>query len=141
MPLYEYKCRSCGYIFEELMSSKSTPQTMACKKCGDVSERKMSVFSSVVSGGSPNETIDMTIGREAEKRWQHINDRQNKRRSGKNINTISLPKTKDGKYMPVMGLGSKTDREKRTEYVSALQDHRKKREEKGIPQFSGPGEF
>lgn len=123
------------------MSSKSNIQTMPCKKCGEVSERKMSVFSSVVTGGSPNETVDMTIGREAEKRWQHIYDRQKKRRSGKNIDSISLPKTKDGKYMPVMGLGSKTDREKRTEYVSALQDHRKKRAEKGIPQFSGPGEF
>jgi hypothetical protein len=43
--------------------------------------------------------------------------------------------------MPVMALGNRIEREKKVEYVGALQDHRKKRTEKGQAQFDGPGTF
>jgi hypothetical protein len=101
----------------------------------------MSNFAAVVAGGSPVETADMTIGREANKRWQHYHDRQSKRRGDKELKNFDLPKTRDGKYMPVMALGEKKTVEGRKEYVDALQAHRKDRAKKGIPQFNSVGAF
>jgi len=101
----------------------------------------MSSFAPVVAGGTTVEPVDMTIGREANNRWQKYHDQQSKRRSGKELKTFDLPKSKDGKFMPVMGLGDKETVKGRKEYVSALQQHRKDRAAKGIGQFSGAGAF
>jgi hypothetical protein len=57
------------------------------------------------------------------------------------LQDFKLPKAKDGKFMPVMALGDKTVVENRKEYVSALQQHRKERSEKGMPQFKEVGSF
>lgn len=140
MALFEYKCPNCGLRFEELINKGDESKIVKCKKCGFEAKRMISTFSSVVAGGSENESVDMKIGREANKRWQSYTDRQSKRRDPKKLQTINLPKI--GKsYQPVMSLGDKNDRMQRKEYVGALQEHRKKRKEKGISQFSGPGEF
>lgn len=139
MPLYEYRCLKCGYTFEEL-AGKDDP-AVDCKSCGSKTEKLMSSFSAVMSGGSTNESVDMSIGREADKRWQSHYDRQSKRRGDKELQNVPIPQTKDGKFMPVMALGDSNEKQKRSEYVDALQEHRKKRGEKGIPQFSGPGAF
>lgn len=141
MPLYEYKCSDCGFRFEELINQKDNSEVISCKKCGSEAKKIVSRFSSVIAGGSSNETVDMTIGREANKRWTSYHERQSKRRDPKKLQSVDLPKTKEGSYQPVMALGGKEDRAQRKDYVGALQDHRKKRIEKGIPQFSGPGVF
>jgi len=57
------------------------------------------------------------------------------------MSEVKLPQSSDGKFMPVMALGDRSEREKKKEYVSALQDHRKKRSAKGQSQFGGPGLF
>lgn len=141
MALYEYKCGSCGLRFEELRSHKEDSSRVPCRKCGGSADRQMSVFAHKVAGGSTNETVDMTIGREADRRWQVYHDRQAKRRGERELSTFDLPKTKDGKFMPVMGLGPSSEKAQRMDYVGALQEHRQRRAEKGQPQFSGPGEF
>ena len=141
MPIFEYVCNSCGCEFEELISSKDALEIMPCKKCGEDSLKKVSRFSSVVAGGTSNETADMTIGREAEKRWQMHHERQNKRQDGKTLQKLDLPKDSDGKYMPVMGLGDKAEKNKRQEYSTALKDHRAERVKKGQSQFTESGAF
>jgi putative FmdB family regulatory protein len=141
MPLYEYRCSKCGLRFEELKSSKESSAVVPCQKCGKDSVRQISAFAPVVTGGSANEPVDMKIGREANKRWQRYHDNQSKRHDGKELKNFELPKAKDGKFMPVMGLGEKKEIKNRQEYVSALQDHRKQRQEKGISQFSDKGGF
>ena len=141
MPLYEYSCSHCGLRFEELKNSKEESSTMPCKKCGGSALKQMSAFAPVVAGGTSVEPIDMTVGRESNKRWQNYHDSQSKRHSGKEIKVLDLPKAKDGKYMPIMGLGKKEDVKQRKEYVGALQQHRKDRSEKGVSQFNGAGTF
>jgi putative FmdB family regulatory protein len=142
MPIYEYKCGSCGLRFEELKSIKdASADVMPCRSCGSESRRKVSAFSHTISGGSSNETIDMQVGREANKRWQNYHDNQTKRRGDKQLQSFDLPKTKDGKYMPVMGLGSKKEVADRKEYVGALQEHQKQLSEKGLSQFTEKGAF
>ena len=39
MPLYNYKCKSCGHEFDKLLSlsRKDEPKQNPCPKCGEVS--------------------------------------------------------------------------------------------------------
>ncbi len=41
MPLYEYKCTSCGKRFELIQKFSDPPQT-ACPSCGQTAERQLS---------------------------------------------------------------------------------------------------
>jgi len=137
MPLREYKCTKCNYEFEELVKSDGT---IVCKKCkGDV-ELRVSAFSSVIEGGTSKEPVDMKIGREANKRWQMYHDRQTLRHElvGKKPEPIKLP---EGSLSPAMAVGTTKDKEKRNEYSSALNLHRKNRIKKGQRQFSEAGPF
>jgi len=141
MPIFEYRCSSCNLLFDVLVKQNENAETKPCPTCKKDSPKQMSAFAPVIAGGSSNETPDLTIGRAANSRWQAHHDKQSKRRGDKPLQQVSLPQAKDGKFMPVMALGGTEERTKRTEYVDALQEHRKKRIEKGLSQFSGPGEF
>lgn len=49
MPIYEYRCPSCGAEFEDIRSSRDTSD-VECPECGDQkSERVLSAFA--VGGG------------------------------------------------------------------------------------------
>ena len=138
MPLYEYKCESCSFEFEEL-ANKNSVDLVKCKKCGKDTKKVMSSFSSVVVGSS-KESVDVVIGTAANKRWEMHHERQNARRSGKKMQEFKVPKI--GKeYAPAMALGSKEQRTQRKDYSVALQEHRKQREKRGQKQFSETGSF
>ena len=141
MALYEYRCEECSLLFEELKSSKEESQICKCVSCGGRANRLMSAFAPVVAGGSSVEPVDMTVGRKANERWQQYHDRQSKRRGGQELKTFDLPKSKDGKYMPVMALGDKKTVDGRKDYVGALQEHRQERSKKGVNQFKESGAF
>lgn len=48
MPLYEFRCKSCGEEYEELVASERSP-VPDCPKCGGKTiERKISVFGSAM---------------------------------------------------------------------------------------------
>ena len=51
MPIFEYKCRNCHHVFEELVfSSLTSDEDIICPKCGNNNaEKKMSAFSSTGS--------------------------------------------------------------------------------------------
>jgi len=34
MPIYEYKCRKCGELFEQFVSGDKTDADVKCPKCG-----------------------------------------------------------------------------------------------------------
>jgi len=58
MPLYEYRCKDCGYHFDALRPMKDADNPITCKQCaGDHTERQISVFfaqsgGKVVAGGN-----------------------------------------------------------------------------------------
>lgn len=139
MALHEYKCKDCGYEFEELINNED--EAISCKRCGGSVDMRMSVFSSVVQGSS-NESIDKKIGVEAERRWQMHHERKVKRHKmvGKQPEPITIPQVK-GKSLPAMVVGTHKDKEKRQEYSVALNEHREKRMKRGQPQFSEAGSF
>jgi len=141
MPLFEYECKHCGCEFEELLSAKEADTPQDCKRCGKPAEKKMSSCAAVFAGGAPTETIDTIVGRSAEQRWKQIHERDEQRRKGQNLQPVEVPKTNDGKYMPVMGLGGKQEKDNRKEYTAALKGHVEDRNKRGLAQFNGPGAF
>ncbi|ACS80573.1 FmdB family zinc ribbon protein [Maridesulfovibrio salexigens] len=53
MPIYEYKCRECGAVYEEIASAGSAPAP--CPSCGkDAGEKLMSSTSSLTGKDTPN---------------------------------------------------------------------------------------
>ena len=53
MPIYEFVCKECGTLFEEMRLSSSAFNDIACPKCGTAKvEKAFSTFApSVPSGG------------------------------------------------------------------------------------------
>ena len=53
MPIYEYRCKNCNHLFEELVfSSLTSDEDVVCPKCGtNKAEKMMSAFSSSAAGG------------------------------------------------------------------------------------------
>lgn len=154
MPLYTYRCTGCGFEFEELVSYEKRDGRQVCKKCREEAVRKVGTSFRVKSRLDPkrdtittNNEIDRVVGESAEKRWEGYNERwkenyESRRRArwkGKEPTPIALPKESDGYSRPLMHLGNKKDRSLRKEFSEALQEHRKRRREKGIKQFDGPG--
>jgi len=50
MPLFEYKCKSCGEVFSALRTNQEADQPSRCPRCG--SERTRKVFSPFALGKS-----------------------------------------------------------------------------------------
>lgn len=51
MPTYEYKCGSCGYVFEEFQSMKEAPLRV-CPKCGEKVQRLIGPGAALIFKGS-----------------------------------------------------------------------------------------
>jgi putative FmdB family regulatory protein len=51
MPLFEYKCDTCGEKFE-LIRSASETDAVKCPSCGNLAEKQLSVFAKPNSGSS-----------------------------------------------------------------------------------------
>lgn len=50
MPIYEYRCRKCGVVFERFLKTQERGDELACPLCGEKKPEK--VFSSFFSKGS-----------------------------------------------------------------------------------------
>jgi putative FmdB family regulatory protein len=45
MPLYEYQCKDCGFLFDALRPIKDADQPIVCKQCeSEHTKRQISVF-------------------------------------------------------------------------------------------------
>lgn len=52
MPIYEYQCEKCGYIFEEVNINKITKISVTCPNCEGMSKRILSTSNFIVNGYS-----------------------------------------------------------------------------------------
>jgi putative FmdB family regulatory protein len=52
MPIYEYKCRSCGQVIEVLVQGFFSPPTPRCPDCSQEMERRLSAASLVTEKSS-----------------------------------------------------------------------------------------
>jgi putative FmdB family regulatory protein len=131
MPLFEYKCDSCGREFEDLGSAEKKDDKRPCPSCSSEKViRKISTFgiqTSLTPGKdtiySPKE-IDKVVGSASDKGWEAYNDkatknhksRQDKRRAGKDIKEVVINKGADGTVRPFEHLGDSKERTFRKEY-------------------------
>lgn len=59
MPLYDYACRSCECITQEVHPMRDIPRTTHCRKCGSVADKIISqlaavtVHTDLLDGGKP----------------------------------------------------------------------------------------
>ena len=52
MPMYDYQCASCGYLFEELVFSSSTADTkIICPECNKQEAKRQLSAPAVAVGG------------------------------------------------------------------------------------------
>ncbi len=58
MPIYEYKCRKCGNIFERICFAGDDEKDIGCPTCEERDvERLLSCFSSVSSGSGAGHSL------------------------------------------------------------------------------------
>ncbi len=58
VPLYEFRCKKCDQVFEQVCRMGENGKTVACPKCRARGARRlMSVFSARVSGGSSSKAL------------------------------------------------------------------------------------
>jgi len=74
MPTYEFICRDCDQKFEK--QNKMGDYEADCPLCGKKAEKIVSVPNVVTES---TKSADVVIGREAEKRWQSIQEKRDKR--------------------------------------------------------------
>jgi len=149
MPIYEYTCPTCNLMFEEISSIADRYKGVSCNSCGAVANPNVLNTFGVISKSSEGtiaystNEVDRVIGRKAEEKWLGYNDkwkdryrkRQEARREGKEIKDIPMDRESDGKFAPLLNLGSKQERDSRREYSESLQKHREDRKQKGLGQF------
>lgn len=57
MPMYDYRCKNCGEVFEELVMSSSTPdEEITCPKCKENKAEKL-ISAPMVSTGSSSSSV------------------------------------------------------------------------------------
>jgi putative FmdB family regulatory protein len=132
MPLFEYKCGKCGREFEDLISSDKKDDKRSCPSCSNSDKvmRKVSSFGIQVSSTPGKETlyspkeIDRAVGKASDAGWEAYNERANKvykqrqeaRRSRKDLKEVIINKGPDGTIRPFEHLGDAKERKFRKEY-------------------------
>jgi len=97
--IYEFKCHNCDLVLEHLCPMGEQPSYKKCPKCGKHCEQVYG--SAVLTSGMSQAPLDVVIGRDAEKRWNRIHERQEvrdkvRRESGK----AGLTKVGKDEYKP-----------------------------------------
>ena len=55
MPIYEYRCRKCGEVFERIQKVEEGGASLHCPSCGgEKPEKVLSSFSSSKGSGAPS---------------------------------------------------------------------------------------
>lgn len=55
MPMYDYHCKNCDEVFEELILSSTTPdEEIECPKCGQNKSERLLSAPMISTGGSSN---------------------------------------------------------------------------------------
>ncbi len=77
MAIREYKCSSCGVMIEKIIPTVQTPQQIIpCSKCGaDAEFQPIPSSVGLLTENFAEQKIDITIGKDANRRWQDISDR------------------------------------------------------------------
>lgn len=107
MAAYDYRCESdsCGVVQELVQSIHAPlPESLPCPRCGGLSSHVFLVAPGVMTGGMSQKTLDVAVGKDAEKRWERIHERQALRdKVRKESGEQALKATGLGRYEPLKG--------------------------------------
>ncbi len=109
--VYKFKCYSkkCGVTHEQSIPAKDfdSSKDAVCPKCKGVAKYVFDGGPAVMTSGMSQPSFDVVIGRDAEKRWENINQRQAKRdKVRKESGQAGLTATGVEEYKPI-SLGRK----------------------------------
>ena len=100
MPVYEFICKECGIRFDDYFPRIQEKYEANCPECGKLAERQeVHSFGFSFKGGTEAESIDMTVGRDAEKRWSQYHQRQEQKNKTKKESGF-VARDPDGNYSP-----------------------------------------
>lgn len=74
MPIYEYKCRDCGEVTEEIFTTVQKSETFFCKKCGGISDKIISRVNSNFSAWSDTMKREIAYAQEPQDKADVINE-------------------------------------------------------------------
>jgi putative FmdB family regulatory protein len=98
--VYEFECRECSLVIEHLSPMGEQPSYKKCPKCGRRCEQKI-YAPYVATSGMSQPSLDVVIGRDAEKRWNRIHQRQEVRdKVRKESGKAGLTKVGQDEYKP-----------------------------------------
>ena len=73
---YEFQCVECNMIQEIICPmAKANFDDKICPKCGGIAKHKLGA-PAVLTSGMTHQTIDISVGRDANARWDDIHRRQ-----------------------------------------------------------------
>src|SRR5208282_1700952 len=102
--------------------------------CGQKSKKLLSEVNVAVKGDSHHKTADQVIGEDANKRWQMYHDKKSQKdKIRTETGTNALVKLPDGSYKAATKAVVDHRNKVGNEFSSALTEHRKERQKKGIP--------
>lgn len=152
MPRFDFKCKSCGLIFEKFISQKdnTTSSTIPCIDCKAESEKQLPDVAFTFASGkvvgnsgvdSLDTDIDKAVGRDADKRWESIKKRDSEKKAVQQdnggIGKVPIRKnTLTGEYEPMKDAEVKRFQNLHREYDEIYKEHKKDRESKGLGKFS-----
>lgn len=78
MAIREYKCPECGVMVEKILPTSTTPNpTIPCPRCGkDANFLSIPTSIGILTDNFQEQKVDIAIGKDADRRWQDISDRQ-----------------------------------------------------------------
>lgn len=78
MPLFEYRCSTCGLTEEHLhLGSSPAPTSLTCSRCKATSQKlEFPTRVALARSGMDNAPVDNLIGADADRRWADIHRRQ-----------------------------------------------------------------
>src|SRR5271157_1193985 len=98
--IYEFRCITCLLILEHLCPMGEQPSYKKCPKCGKRCEQVIHALA-VMTGNTSQPSLDVVIGRDAEKRWKTIHERQDVRdKVRKESGKSGLTKISKDEYKP-----------------------------------------
>lgn len=151
MPSFDFRCKACGLVFDKFVREYKT-ETVPCPGCGEEAKKSSVAAVSFIfgDGKDPGNTgvhsldysVDKGVGRSAQERWEAIKDRESYKRSvQREHGGSSTPLRRNvmtGEYEPMSPPEVRRFQRLHGEYETLYQEHKKERENKGIPKFKDP---
>lgn len=104
MPLFEFKCEKCELKFEKVINLNFKGD-MPCPSCASNSSRQLiskDVSGVVKEGTAIPKDIDRIVGRDADKKWEEIEEKKSiKEKIKREHGATHLSRDLDGEYQPL----------------------------------------